>query len=382
MKGNTAVEKGAGMGKEFAVMEENWKKIIDFGPRLMGSSASKACSSYLEEEMKRAAEEAVTEKFPVTAWENDGWKLEIEGEEAIPSCLFLESGASEGFEGTLEWLGKNRLWNMYSWDRYGIIDSHGNTVAYVTVRGNGEAIPQMLFTGGSLPHFLVGREDKERIKRAEERKARITGFAHTKRQESTGRNVIGTIGTDKPGKKVVICAHYDTVYDTAGAYDNASGAAVVLELGRRLKAMGTSCPVELLLTDGEEFDLTGARHRARICSPEDTAMVLCIDGVGRDRVLEVWSGPEPFERRVRGILKGVREDFSPVYHCPPPPGSDQEAFYAKGIPACMLTFNDQGILHSPKDIYEENKLHNMKVMVRIGTELLEGLGIITEKGEG
>ena len=42
----------------------------------------------------------------------------------------------------------------------------------------------------------------------------------------------------------------------------------------------------------------------------------------------------------------------------------------------MLTFNDQGILHTPEDIYEESKLKNMEKMVNIVIEVLEGLHVI------
>ena len=45
----------------------------------------------------------------------------------------------------------------------------------------------------------------------------------------------------------------------------------------------------------------------------------------------------------------------------------------------MLTFNDQGILHSPKDVYSLDKLENMKVMVRTVMLLLEGLKIAEKK---
>ena len=108
-------------------------------------------------------------------------------------------------------------------------------------------------------------------------------------------------------------------------------------------------------------------------------MNLCIDGVGREKVMEVWSGPESFERRIGEILKGKKDEFETIFLCPPPPGSDQEAYYAKGIPSCMLTFNDQGILHSPKDVYSLDKLENMKVMVRTVMLLLEGLKIAEKK---
>ena len=48
----------------------------------------------------------------------------------------------------------------------------------------------------------------------------------------------------------------------------------------------------------------------------------------------------------------------------------------KGIPVCMLTFNDQGILHTPEDIIEKSKLRNMEKMVRLNLELLERIGVI------
>ena len=101
-----------------------------------------------------------------------------------------------------------------------------------------------------------------------------------------------------------------------------------------------------------------------------------IDGVGREKVLEVWSGPEQVERKIRKILGESKEEFSPIYICPPPPGSDHAPYFDMGIPVCMLTFNDQGILHSPEDIYRESLIPNMEEMVRISMDLLEKLGII------
>lgn len=368
------------MDQNFIQMHENWKKIVSFGPRMMGSAAAESCSRFLEAEMKKITEKAFTESYDVGIWNQEGWGLSVEGIEGLESCIFLESGASGGFEGTLEWAGKNRLWNMYSWDRYNVIDQKGEITAYVTVRGNGKAIPQMLFTGGDLPHFLVGMQDGERIKSAEKTKARISGWAKTKRQPGICRNIIGNLEEGQGGKKLVICGHYDTVYNTPGAYDNAAGAAVVLEIGRQLKKnYHLNVPIELLLTDGEEFDLTGARKRAEKESKDTVLMNICIDGVGREKVMEVWSGPEAFERKIWSIFKEIPNSFQKVYICPPPPGSDQEAYYAKGIPSCMMTFNDQGILHSPKDVYSLDKLENMKVMVSAVMLLLEGLKIVEKK---
>ncbi len=49
------------------------------------------------------------------------------------------------------------------------------------------------------------------------------------------RNIIGTrAGRVRPHERVIVLAHYDTVAETPGADDNASGVAVMLEMARLL----------------------------------------------------------------------------------------------------------------------------------------------------
>ena len=366
----------------YELMKKNWKRILDFGPKPFGSSALSKCSYYLKETLEKITDNACRDVYKRCAWDAGEWQLEIEGHKRgqLESYLFLGSGASDGFTGTLRYAGHNRVWDMYVWDRYSVVDKEEHIVAYITVRGNGEAIPQMLFTGRSeLPHYIVGEKEKEFVARACETGARVKGFAQAAWKENAECiDVVGTIG--QGNGKIILCGHYDTVYSTPGAYDNAAGTAVILELARRLKEKYKSrYTIQFLLTDGEEFDLQGARARCGSGRDDDTVFFLNIDGVGRDKVLEVWSGPEPMERKIRSILSGSSEQFEALYKCPPPPGSDHAPYFAKGIPVCMLTFNDQGILHSPKDIYEESKLDNMAVMVRISLGLLEQMGMIESR---
>lgn len=366
-------------------MKENWMKIIDFGPHPFGSQKLKECSNFLLEEMSKITETSFQDVNDVPAWEVESWELEVTEpvNRKLQSYVFLGSGASEGFEGRVKYAGHHRIWNMYVWHRYMVVDDTNEIQAYITVRDNGEAIPQMLFTGESeLPHFIVGEDEGEFFHEAYQNKVIVKGYARTKKLPyAKCYNIVGM--TKHIDKKVVICAHYDTVYSTPGAYDNSAGAAVLLEIGRRLRKYEKLVEIELLLTDGEEYNLVGARQRCQKCEDENIIFVLNIDGVGRDEVLEVWSGPEPFERTIRGCLENSREKFDAMYKCPPPPGSDHAPYFEKGIPVCMLTFNDQGILHSPKDVYEESKLDNMAVMVRLSLELLTQLHVVktTDRNE-
>jgi hypothetical protein len=362
-------------------MIEIWKAIIEYGPRPIGSENFRQCSDYVLSQMQSLTAKAWKDEKPFDAWDVNDYALETEDggkKRAIKSYVFLNSGSSKGFTGTVKYAGKNRVWDMYVWDRYMVIDDSGNVAAYITVRGNGKPIPQMLFEGRSdVPHFLVGKSEAEFLKSAERKKIRFSGFADTYiRHGSYCRNVVGIL--PKAAPKIVICGHCDTVYSTKGAYDNSSGAAVVLELARQIRNRQRNYEIEFLITDGEEFNLVGSRQRVEECEGEDIRFVLNIDGVGRDKTLEIWSGPEIIERRIRSILNQSRENFWPVYICPPPPGSDHAPYFAKGIPTCMLTFNDQEILHSPDDVYRESLISNMEVMVRISMDLLEKLGIIDQ----
>ncbi len=218
-------------------MKENWKRILDFGPKPFGSPALSASSLYLEKVLRAITGNACRDIYKRKAWGAGTWRLETVGEDKriLESYLFLGSGASAGFEGTLRYAGHNRVWDMYVWDRYSVVDTEEKILAYITVRGNGEAIPQMLFTGYSeLPHFIVGAEETEFFAKACEEGLRFRGFAEAKWQEDADCiDVVGTIGSGS--RKIIICGHYDTVYSTPGAYDNAAGTAVVLELARRLK---------------------------------------------------------------------------------------------------------------------------------------------------
>lgn len=74
------------------------------------------------------------------------------------------------------------------------------------------------------------------------------------------------LGLEKRIKKrlppIVIGAHYDTVPGTAGADDNATGVAVLLELARDIASGPLKYPVQLVAFDMEEYGYLGSSHHA------------------------------------------------------------------------------------------------------------------------
>ena len=74
-------------------------------------------------------------------------------------------------------------------------------------------------------------------------------------------NLIGVLPGRNPRlPAVALMAHYDTVPDSAGAADDSAGVAAILEAVRAIRARGhADRTLVVILTDGEELNLDGAR---------------------------------------------------------------------------------------------------------------------------
>jgi hypothetical protein len=80
-------------------------------------------------------------------------------------------------------------------------------------------------------------------------------------EAATVENVIGVLpGRDPAAPALVLMAHHDTVPGSPGAADDTAGVATALEIVRAIKLRGTPArDVMLVITDGEELGLLGAR---------------------------------------------------------------------------------------------------------------------------
>lgn len=190
-------------------------------------------------------------------------------------------------------------------------------------------------------------------------------------------NVIATrLGTGRPEKRVLVLAHYDTVADSPGADDNASGVACLLELAEILKEWQPEKTLQLVGVNLEEngdeevsgTGLRGSRALAGLALREgwDIEAVLVLESVafaGESARQTVPPGL-PFAVPERGdflaaigneLSKGVVEGFAlaaraltalPVVPLVVPGNgellrdtrrSDHAPFWDAGFPAIMLT---------------------------------------------
>jgi aminopeptidase N len=213
----------------------------------------------------------------------------------------------------------------------------------------------------------------------------------------TVRNVLGVIpGTnaDWADQSVVVSAHYDHLGfgwpETAarnkgrihaGAEDNASGVAVMLELARTLgKSMEPERSVVFAAFTAEESGLKGARYYVKNQQrfPVDKVMGnLNIDTVGRldDGKLLVLSADSAREWKFifmgASFVTGVQTEM-PAQQLD---ASDQVAFIEAGVPGVQFFAGPGPDYHKPSDTADKidyNGLVKVASVVREGVEYLAG----------
>ena len=217
-------------------------------------------------------------------------------------------------------------------------------------------------------------------------------------QAHTLSNIIGYLPGNDPrhaGEAVIISAHYDhlgygwpderaaaapgALY--AGADDNASGVAVMLELARAYA--GGPPPARNLVFiafSGEEAGLLGSRHYAENPEPVATENILAainMDTVGRlgrqpVSILATESATEwPHVFRGVGFTTGIKTRSVPGAAA----SSDQQSFIDVGIPAVQIFTGAHLDYHRPTDTADKidgDGLVRVATIVRETTNYLLG----------
>jgi len=135
----------------------------------------------------------------------------------------------------------------------------------------------------------------------------------------SGVNIVATRGGPITADTLLVLAHLDSVRNSPGADDNASGAAVVLAAAAGVPSPSRRRDVALALVDLEEITMGGSTHLARTVTP---GAVLNLESVGYYR-----SGPGS-QRMPAGLAvvgpvlaeqvkaRGSAADFALVVHRP------------------------------------------------------------------
>jgi aminopeptidase YwaD len=177
-------------------------------------------------------------------------------------------------------------------------------------------------------------------------------ISHT--SPSTGGNIVAR-GISHSAKRIVICAHFDTWFNTPGALDNAAGVAALLVLAGLLDPRRAG--VELVAFNGEDNYAAPGQVVYLRSGVAEIAYVINIDGIGAvgkpNSLARFGEAPALWD-----TVQAVKRSFPELVAVEPWPQGDHMIFVQQGIPAVALSSADAfdlwlNVTHTPADTVEQ-----------------------------
>ncbi|GMV37339.1 MAG: hypothetical protein AMXMBFR61_18470 [Fimbriimonadales bacterium] len=255
----------------------------EIGPRFAGTEGERRGAEYLAEAFRRGGLEPVLEPFPILARRITHQKLEVEGLGEVPCIGNLGSptGRNTG-EGVLTFaetgqecdIGKNLadkvllIFGELGLQQYKAQMAR-RPAAIVVVESQLHLHPRRHYVRpevvqryGSVPMVRVDFQTGRRLMEARGKRGKVTVEAQS--EDAKAYNVRADVeGSERPDEIVVVCGHYDSVHEGPGTLDNAAGAAMVVEVARHVKEVGTARSMRFYAFSGEEQGLYGSIHTVR-----------------------------------------------------------------------------------------------------------------------
>jgi aminopeptidase YwaD len=211
----------------------------------------------------------------------------------------------------------------------------------------------------------------------------FTLFVEARNFPTVSWNVVGRKQGAPGARKVVIGAHYDTSPGIQGAWDNASGTVVVLELARLLAGKTGDCAVDFIAFGGEEFGGKVGAGLGGYCYANDhagewdrIAWMGCVDGVGacRGRLKVGVGGSDALRERVQRVCDPAGVKVGGFLQ-----GSDNNIFNARGIPNVLFCEEDASgsgwpvPLHAVEDSLEQADPDRLTSICELASNTFEDL---------
>jgi aminopeptidase YwaD len=196
----------------------------------------------------------------------------------------------------------------------------------------------------------------------------------TRQSRGATANVVGRM----PGllrQQLVLCAHYDTKFDTPGASDNASGVAVMLALAEQLCRQEQPYSLEFVAFTNEEYLPLGddeyVHRRGNTFDQIDA--VFNFDAVGLRQGPNTIAGFNLNPQLQADLARSVAR-FPEVTWAEPWPESNHSTFAMRGTPCLAFTAKaTEPHYHLRSDTVEQISRERLDEVVQLGGELVEAL---------
>lgn len=296
---------------------------------------------------------------------------------AIPA-MFSYPSPKEGVEGYLKAAGTIKMLDSFDWEQFAITSREDELLGYLISTSYGAHMEPLPFSSSQLPVVIIDSKSLEALKNVLSLNKNIT--VHVVNPTTiVGEVAVNSIISHCPLKQPapMICAHYDTVYNSVGAHDNASGVAVVMHLITN-SDLKERC--RFAFFDGEESNKAGSTNyvNEERCNGnlKNVSFVLEIDSVGLGEEIVLLCSKSIY-KKVRNLADDLAKHISPQFKLTISQQTrisfcDVWPFMQEGIPVIRMLSRDatsSKIIHSDDDTIDIIKPLTLEAASNIAHEL-------------
>ncbi|MCC7209720.1 MAG: M28 family peptidase [Anaerolineae bacterium] len=375
---------------------------LEIGPRPLGSPENEQAAEYVEALMHEAGLEVESQEYACTGWTHRATWAEVDGDAldsvaanvfsppcdvrgpviAVRSLAELEAADLRGRIVILHGELTRAPLSPKAWflkderdDRIITALETKEPAAILTVQTAGMALMRLIEDADfDAPSATVPARIGMELLRRQPREIRLV--IEAARRPAVARNVVGRRpGDTGSDSKIVLCAHFDTKIETPGAFDNASGVAVMLTLAEWLADRGLAHGLECVAFNGEEYLPMGDDEYLRRGEDDFGNIVAAINCDGVGQLISANSIAQYGVSAAFGeLLRDVTADFPGLVWVEPWPESNHSTFAFRGVPAVAFSSaTNQLLAHQQYDTAEWIDASRLAEVVHVTERLIEAL---------
>lgn len=339
--------------------------LVKLGPRVAGTPVMDKASTYLIQEYRKAGYVTEVQIFSYPKFQDLGSNIIVGGTTikgralngsqagkitaplvAVPNVGRTADFAAVDVKGAIALVQRGEIRFLEKAQNA----AASGAIGLVIVNNQSGNFPGALGGETKIPVLALAGEQGTLRVRAQKQRLEVTLNVNTRQSNVTGRNVIAHLkGVTQPS--VLLGGHYDSVPDSPGANDNASGTAVVLDIARNLAGTPLARQTWFVAFDGEEDGLHGSRAFVSKAEPQfmqSLKAMLNFDMVGVNNNL-LAGGTENLTKLAQAANPGVSTFGGRG-------GSDHAPFAAADVPVLFFYRDQEPNYHSPNDKQVDPKL--------------------------
>lgn len=380
------------------------RALVDLGPRPIGSAANQAAADYIHRSFTALGYAVEEQPYPCTAFDNAQAKLTIDGQPAA-----VEANAF-----SLPCDVRGGVFALGSLAELDTAEIEGRIMLFYGELAQQALSPKSWFLKGARDDRIIQRLERQRpaallappaasaeylqltmdwelelavatiplevaLRLIQSPGADVHLVVRGERRPAQARNIVARSAASDNRRKVVLCAHFDTMINTPGASDNASGVAAMLALAEELKHDSLPYRLEFVAFNGEEYLPIGDDEYVRRAADtfDQVLFALNFDGVGpayaSTSITMMAAAPE-FQATVQAITAA----YPAVVWVEPWFESNHSTFAMRGVPA--LAFSSLGarrLAHTPADGFDVISAEKMEQACRLAAEIVRSRPALT-----